>query len=174
METGRINLLLIKYFSIFTKILKIMRKGIYRGKINGKSTKEYRAWQAMKARCYCKCNETMGKYRLLNIKVCDRWLKSYPAFIDDMGVAPGPEYTLDRIDSTKDYSPDNCRWATWKTQSSNRGDFNISYTYNGETLILKQWAEKLGIKYTTLHKRLTRSKMSFEEAINYKYGKKTN
>ena len=145
-----------------------MRKGIYRGKTDGKITKEYRAWKAMKARCYAKCNENMGKYKKLNIEVCDRWLNSFVNFIDDMGVAPGPEYTLDRIDSTKDYSPDNCRWATWKTQSANRAGFNRVYTYNGETMVLKHWAEKLGIKYTSLYQRIFRSKMTFEEAINYK------
>lgn len=131
---------------------------------DGKITKEYRAWKAMKARCYAPCNKDMGKYQKLNIEVCERWFNSFDNFMDDMGEAP-EGLSLDRIDPTKDYSKDNCRWASWKEQSSNRGSFNKLFTYNNETLVLKDWAKKLGIKYTTLYLRIYRSGLSFEEAI---------
>jgi len=139
----------------------------YKRKIDGIPTKEYRAWKAMKARCYSPCNKKMGKYQAMNIQVCDRWLNSFENFIDDMGFSPSKNYSLDRIDPEKDYTPENCRWATWKTQSSNRGDFNLIYEHKGESMILKDWAKKLDIKYTTLYQRIFRSKMSFEKAINY-------
>lgn len=42
---------------------------------------------------------------------------------------------------------------------------NRTYTHDGQTLNLRQWAEKLGIKYSTLHARINRSDMSFEDAI---------
>lgn len=144
-------------------IMKKKRK--YKTREDGKITKEYRAWKAMKARCYAPCNATMGNYKKLNIEVCKRWLNSFDNFMDDMEKAPNSEYTLDRIDPLGDYSPENCRWATWKTQSSNRGSFNIVFEYNGETKILKDWAVHFGIKYTTLYQRIYRSNMSFEEAI---------
>lgn len=53
----------------------------------------------------------------------------------------------------------------YETQSSNRGDFNIIISYKGETHVLKEWAEILGIKYTTLYTRMHRGGLSFEEAI---------
>ena len=143
-----------------------MKKRKYKTRINGKITKEYRAWKGMKSRCYSPCNKNMGKYQALNIEVCGRWKNSFDNFMDDMGKCP-EGYTLDRIDPTKDYSPENCRWASWKTQSSNRGNFNKVFTYQGKTMILKDWAKHFNIKYTTLYTRMHRGGLSFEDAVNY-------
>jgi hypothetical protein len=138
------------------------RTGITRK--NGKITKEYRAWKMMKARCYSPCNKNMGKYQSLGIKVCNEWKNSFKTFLKDMGECP-EGYTLDRIDSTKDYSKENCRWTDWKTQSSNRGSFNILIEYNGKTMILKDWAKEFNINYTTLYNRIYRENLTFQEAI---------
>ena len=65
------------------------------------------------------------------------------------------------------YYPENCRWVTQDEQCKNRGTFNKVFTYNGESLVLKDWAKKLEINYTTLYHRIYRSNMSFEEAIRF-------
>ncbi len=84
-----------------------------------------------------------------------------------MGSCPA-NHSLDRIDNDKDYSPENCRWASYELQCKNRGDFNRIYSYKGETLCLKDIAKKYGIRYQTLHMRLKRHpEMSIDEAINY-------
>ena len=82
-------------------------------------TKEYKAWENMKARCYQKSNVKHAHYSSLNIKVCDRWKNSFENFLLDMGKAPSSDYTLDRINTYGDYEPSNCRWATVFTQNQN-------------------------------------------------------
>lgn len=96
------------------------RGGATHGESQAGETKEYRAWTAMKRRCL---TPSAGNYRLYGgrgIKVCDRWRDSYEAFLADVGRAPGPMYSLDRIDSNGNYEPSNIRWATLSEQASNR------------------------------------------------------
>lgn len=138
--------------------------------IEGKIRKEYSQWKNMKSRCYSSSNQNMGNYQKMNIKVCERWKISFDNFMDDMGECP-KDYTLDRIDPTKDYYLENCRWADWKTQNSNKIDFNRVFEYEGEKLILADWAKKKDINYYTLWGRIYKMRMKFEDAIQKNYFK---
>lgn len=71
--------------------------------------------------------------------------------------------TIDRKNNDRDYCPENCRWSTLKEQASNRRS-NRLITYKGQTKILKDWCDELGLKYGTIHKRL-RLGWSIEEAF---------
>ena len=143
---------------------KIRIKSPIEGKIC-KELREYSIWRGIKTRVTNPNTDDYDRYMGRNIKCCDAWLNSFNQFYEDMG--PCPEgYSIDRIDPNGDYCPENCRWADSKTQAENRGDFNLIYTYNGETHVLKEWARIFNIKYTTLYQRLYRSNMTFEEAIN--------
>ncbi len=133
--------------------------------MNKKNMPEYIAWKAMKARCYSPCNEGIGKYKANNITVCDEWINDFYAFYKDMGDRPSKKHSLDRIDNLKGYGPENCRWVTQDIQCKNRGTFNLIFTYQGESLVLKDWAKKFDIKYGTLWQRIYRSGLSLEEAI---------
>jgi len=133
---------------------------------NRKTMKEYRIWKAMKARCYSPVNSHMS-YQKKGIVVSDEWKNDFVKFVTDIGLIPEPKdiYSIERIDNDKNYCKENCKWATSSEQTKNRGTFNIIYTRNGETLVLKDWARKYNIEYTTLRNRIVKSGKSFDEAI---------
>ena len=84
---------------------------------NKQRSPEFRAWMNMLQRC--KLGHKDG-YAERGIIVCARWKEDFSAFLDDMGLKPGPNYSVDRKNNDGNYEPDNCRWATPKEQANNR------------------------------------------------------
>jgi hypothetical protein len=78
--------------------------------------------------------------------------------------APRGQYTLDRIENDKGYSPDNCRWVTIKEQQNNRRSSRM-ITFNGETHTMYEWAKILGMPYKTLNNRINWRRWSIEKAL---------
>lgn len=78
---------------------------------------EYFVWKSMRQRCENEKSHDYRWYGALGVRVCERWQK-FENFYADMGKSNG--LTLDRIDPAKDYSPENCRWASWEVQRTNK------------------------------------------------------
>jgi hypothetical protein len=93
------------------------------GASHGQSrTRLYRIWSKMRSRCRGTHSKVVEKYYSdRGITVCDEWDRSFSAF-RDWALANGysDTLTIDRRESHKGYSPDNCRWATRHQQSLNR------------------------------------------------------
>ena len=118
----------------------------------GTKTRLYSIYHNMKKRCENKKASNYHNYGGRGISVCNEW-KSFEPFCE-WAQANGyqEDLTLDRIDNSKGYSPDNCRWITYKEQAYNTRQ-NHFITLNGETLTLTEWAEKLGINSSTICQR---------------------
>lgn len=124
----------------------------------------YTVWVNIRQRCYNPNSQAYKNYGGRGIKMCDEWLNSFEQFKKDIGDKPSFNHSLDRIDNDKDYSKDNCRWATRKKQSNNRRG-TIQLLYNGEVKSLTEWCECLGINYDRTKSRL-RMGWSVEKALN--------
>jgi hypothetical protein len=96
------------------------------------------------------------------VTVCEEW-NDFINFYSDMGDPPGPGYSIDRIDPTKGYSKDNCRWATHRQQVNNCSS-NVLISYNGETKSAGEWSKDTGIPEDALRQR-KRLGWSDEEVI---------
>lgn len=123
---------------------------------HGKSrTREHRIWCGMISRCTLVTNVKYPRYGGRGIKVCERWRRSFADFLADVGPAPSPRHSLDRIDNDGNYEPGNCRWATAVEQGMNTGK-NVVLEIRGEKLCVTEWARRYGIAMTTVWNRLRR------------------
>ena len=93
-------------------------RNVAHGHTIGKRSKIYRTWSSMFTRCYNPHSENFPIYGGRGIIVCDRW-HVFENFLTDMK-EPLPGLSLERIDTNRNYEPDNCRWATSAEQGQNR------------------------------------------------------
>lgn len=81
----------------------------------------YIIYSNMLGRCYNKRYSTYKQYGAKGIKVCDEWKNSFKMF-KEWAYKNGykEELSLDRVDGSKDYSPENCRFIPFEINRLNR------------------------------------------------------
>lgn len=124
------------------------------GHCKGYRSVEYSTWRNIKVRCLNPNSEDFKDYGGRGIKICDKWINSFPHFLQDMGQRP-KGFQIDRIDNDKGYEPSNCRWVAPKPQQRNRSD-NRFITAFGRTKTLAEWCEETGFGHKLISRRLDR------------------
>jgi len=127
-------------------------------------TTEYSLWLGMKQRCMNPKHKNFEDYGGRGITVCAKWVESFEAFLNDMGVRPSNGLTLERIDNNKPYEPGNVRWATRLEQAQNQRT-SKSYTVDGVTKTIREWSVSHDIPYQTLVTRLGRNGRDMKKAL---------
>lgn len=117
------------------------------------STPTYNSWKGMKQRCENAKDPSYYRYGAKGINVCERW-HTFENFLADMGERPEGT-TLDRVKTSGNYEPENCRWADMSTQANNR-TVSKRYEYQGEVHTVREWSDSLGINLNTLVARVRR------------------
>lgn len=128
-------------------------------------SREYKTWDMMIQRCSNPKHTNYKYYGARGITVCDRWLRSFKSFYDDMGDRP-QGMTLDRKDVNKGYYKDNCRWATRTLQSINQRPQKNSSGYAGIYSSGSKWAARFREKYIGLYPSKQQASEAYQDARN--------
>lgn len=136
----------------------------------------------MKNRCYNSNQPSYKDYGARGITICTEWLNkekvntgkalatkgwlSFQSWALSHGYSDG--LTIDRIDNSKGYSPDNCRWVSRKVQNNNHRN-NHWNTMEGQTKTMAQWCEEKKCNYNTIRTRIYKLHLTPEQAFDLNY-----
>jgi hypothetical protein len=113
----------------------------------------YQRWTNMIRRCHDSKDKQYEWYGGRGIIVCERWRLSFLDFLRDTGFPSFKGAQIDRIKNDGNYEPGNVQWVTCSRNCRNRKSSKF-ITYNGETMCLADWADKLGLKRKSLMSRI--------------------
>ena len=126
----------------------------------------YNIWAGLRRRCYDSNVSGYKWYGGKGIGYCKEWdsFENFYEWAKKSGYKDS--LSIDRIDYNKGYSPENCRWVDKFVQARNKKS-NVVLTYKNESFCCSEWAEILGINYSTL---LSRKRRGFpvEEILFHK------
>lgn len=111
------------------------------------------AYNNMIRRCYNPNAKDYRFYGAKGISVCDEWKKDKQSFYRwAYKTGYNNTMTIDRIDSKKNYCPENCRWVDAKTNAKIKSTTRM-ITIDGITDSLSGWGVRFNIPRTTLTNR---------------------
>lgn len=132
-----------------SRLRTIARRG--RSSARGVSP-EYSTWASILARCKSNANQKSRKcYFNRGIKVCKRWEK-FKRFLKDVGKRP-KKYIFMRIDTSKGFSPSNCKWGSPNGRITRKSSF---YLYKGVRRTIFQLSKISGLSYDVIISRILR------------------
>jgi hypothetical protein len=136
-------------------------------------TRLFPVWLMMVGRCHDPKHRRFKDYGARGISVCQRWRESFADFYEDIiaGIGPRPskQYSIDRIEGSLGYEPDNIRWATWTEQNRNRRNTRL-YVLYGQERTLAEWSDLAGMPYLRVKQRVLTYKWPLEEALGTPVG----
>lgn len=157
----------------------VMAKGFFITNSDGRKvyqrTGANRSWDCMKQRCTNPKHRAYKDYGGRGITICDSWMK-FDNFLRDMGERP-EGMTLDRIDNSKGYCKENCRWATGYEQGWNKRGHSDSnggikgVCFNNSTQRWQASARYMGKRYYLYHgpskRAATKARRTFDNLVKH-------
>lgn len=108
----------------------------------GSGTRLHRIFKGMKQRCENQSVPAYQYYGAKGISVCEKWRDNFETFKEwSMNNGYGDCLTIDRIDPTLGYSPENCRWTTKQNQANNKLN-SMFVIIDGDKLTVAEWADR--------------------------------
>lgn len=119
-------------------------------------TRLYNIFKGMSQRCYNQNNPAYIYYGNKGVKICQEWKNDFLIF-KEWAEKNGynDEKSIDRIDASGNYEPDNCRWVSMQKQQNNK--LNSAFVIiNEEKLTIAEWAEINNTNKYTLYSKFYR------------------
>lgn len=127
------------------------------------SMRLYRIWKGFRQRCRRPSGGNKVWYK--GITSCPEWedFDVFRKWAEETGYSD--DLTIDRIDNSRGYSPDNCRWITIAAQQRNRRT-NHPVTVDGRTFsTLTEAAEAYGVPRSYVSARIFACGWDVERAL---------
>lgn len=105
----------------------------------------------MMERCYNVNHPDYRWYGAKNVGICPKW-RDNPHLFEEWALSNGykDDLTIDRIESDKDYCPENCRWIE-RAENTRRAGIVNWIELDGKRMTGKQWAAYLQIGANTIN-----------------------
>ena len=136
-------------------------------------------WSHMYTRCYDLADNSYKNYGAKGILICKEWhkdnLKGFYNFATwSYSNGYSKDLTIDRIDNSGSYEPNNCKWSTAKEQANNRSTNHKVILIDDEGNILKHFinAEEAGKYFLIKTERIQqccRRKQKCNRLYNFRY-----
>ena len=127
----------------------------------------YRIYTGMKQRCHNPNSSSYRRYGAKGITVCAEWYSNPDSFIEwALSSGYDDNLTIDRIEPSKGYSPDNCRWVSYSVQNNNRS-CNSEVMYRNSLYTLADACRLAKISYNSVKTRCRRLGESQQEAFDH-------
>lgn len=122
-----------------------------KAKIKWGNKRIYGIYQGILQRCYNPNEKAYRWYGAKGIKVCKEWLNA-PLNFEKWAILNGYEdgLTIDRIDESKDYSPNNCRWISLSDNTKFKSTTRI-LEVDGIGHTGREWPEFLNLGTNTIN-----------------------
>lgn len=121
----------------------------------------YKIWAGMLKRCRNPKTRNWEHYGGRGITVCDRWLL-FENFLADMGERQ-KGMSIERVNNSLGYSPENCKWATVLEQMNNTRKCK-PIEFRGRVVTVSILAREHGLKPPLVRERLKRG-LTIEQAL---------
>lgn len=135
------------------------------GKIKhgGCGTPLYNVWKTMRQRCNNPKNQDYKWYGACGVSVCKEW-NDFAKF-REWSLANGycSGMTIDRVDGSAGYCPDNCAWTTIQEQQKNKRNV-LQFSYLGKEYTVESFCKAFKITPQAFHDRRRRN-WSLEEIV---------
>jgi len=121
-------------------------------KHGGTGSPEYQAFKGMWRRCTDPKDKNYQDYK--DRTPPPEW-RDFGVFLLEVGLKPGLDYSLDRIDNERPYGPGNVRWATSFEQANNTRK-NVTLSVDGVEMTVAQMARHIEVPADVIYGRLRR------------------